>query len=86
MVRENAIKEQRIDDYQSGREGAGYTEGVGDRDSLVDGVRILEGGVGEGEVLVVGLDGVKDPKTDYTGTGFRVSGATRWIPGNENSH
>lgn len=33
----------------------------------MNGVGILEGDVLEGEVLVVGFDGVEDPEADYAG-------------------
>lgn len=34
----------------------------------MNGVGILEGDILEGEVLVVGFDGVEDPEADYAGT------------------
>lgn len=52
-MREQAIDEKGIDDDQDEWEEAGDAEGILDGNALVDGVRVLEGDVAEGEVLVV---------------------------------
>lgn len=67
-MRKEAIEEEGIEDNQAQREYAGDTEGDGNGDSLVLGVGVLEGGVGEGEVLVEGFDAIEDPEADYTCT------------------
>lgn len=67
-MRKEAIEEEGIEDNQAQREYAGDTEGDGNGDSLVLGVGVLEGGVGEGEVLVEGFDAIEDPEADYTRT------------------
>lgn len=68
IVREQAIDEEGVDYNQGQGESAGDAEGVGDGDALVHGVGVLDGDVLEGEVLVVGFDGIDDPESDHTGT------------------
>lgn len=74
-MREEAIDEEGVNDDEGEREGTGDTKGVCDWDALVDGVGILEGVVLEGEVLVVGFNGVEDPEANHAGaewvSGFR---------------
>lgn len=74
MVREDAIEEEGVDDDEDKGEEAGDGEGVGDGDAFVDGVGVLEGDVSEGEVLVVGFDGVEDEEADDAGAVDRVRG------------
>jgi hypothetical protein len=68
MVRKQAIDEEGIDDDQDEREEAGDAEGILDGNALVDGVRVLEGVIAEGEVLVIWFKGVEDPEADDAGT------------------
>jgi len=68
VVGKQAIEEEGINDDEGEREGTGDAESVGDGDALVDGVGVLERDVGEGEVLMVGFDGVEDPEADDAGT------------------
>lgn len=67
-MREQAIDEESIDDDQDEWEEAGDAEGILDGNALMDGVRVLEGDVAEGEVLVVRLQGVEDPEANDTDT------------------
>lgn len=69
IVREQAIDEEGVDYNQGQGESAGDAEGVGDGDALVHGVGVLDGDVLEGEVLMVGFDGIDDPESDHAGTG-----------------
>lgn len=68
IVREQAIDKEGVGYNQGQGECAGNAEGVGDGDALVYGVRILDGDVLEGEVLVVWFHGIEDPEADDTGT------------------
>lgn len=58
MVREQSIDKERVDDDEDKGESTGYAEGVVDGDPFVHSVGILEGGILEGEMLVVGFDRV----------------------------
>lgn len=75
VVREEAIEEEGVDDYEDEGEEAGDGEGVGYGDAFVDGVGVLEGDVSEGEVLVVGFNGVEDEEADDAGTVGLCQGA-----------
>lgn len=66
MVREQAIDEESIDDYENEWEETGDAKGVLNRDALVDRIGILEGVVVEGEMLVVWFEGVEDEESNHT--------------------
>lgn len=70
IVRKQAIDEQGVDDNKNQWENAGYAYGIGHRDPFMYGIRILDGDVVEGEVLVVGLDLVENGEAGNTGTVF----------------
>lgn len=67
IVREQAINEQGVDDNESEWESTGDAEGIGHGDAFMDGVRILNGCVGEGEVLVERLNRVENREAGNAG-------------------
>jgi hypothetical protein len=70
IVRKQAIDEQGVDDNEDQWETAGYAYGIGHGDAFMYGVRILDGDVVEGEVLVVRLNRVENGEAGNAGTVF----------------
>lgn len=68
MVREQAIDPEGVDNDQDQGKDARDGKSEGDRNTLVHGVRVLEGDVAEGEVLVEWLDGVEDVEANDAST------------------
>lgn len=73
MVRKQAIDKQGVEDDENEWESTGDAEGVRHGNTFMYGVRILDGDVGEGEVLVEGLDRVENGEAGNAGTISMVS-------------
>ena len=77
MVRKQAIDKQGVEDDDDEWESTGDAEGVRHGNAFMYGVRILDGDVIEGEVLVKGLDRVENREASNAGTVSMVSTESR---------
>lgn len=73
MVRKQAIDDQGVDNNEDEWESSGDAEGISHGDAFMYGIRILDGDVVEGEVLVEGLDLVENREADSADTISGVS-------------